>query len=181
MNSKISMWDFYGVPQEVYSCYSVEEKSKMFREYYRNLLQKYYRSGKKFPFLSGLAWLVFWILWFVFWWKQFRLFSCNCFCFVCNWLWYFFLRHSIKIPHRNFRVHNSNVFGIKTGLLLSRRLQNIQVLVHRRYKVDNVVHRSESSKVSFIGKCLVLCFSSLICIIFSFSIKMIPEAEETDY
>ena len=59
MNSKISMWDFYGVPQEVYSCYSVEEKSKMFREYYRNLLQKYYGSGKKFPFLSGLAWLVY--------------------------------------------------------------------------------------------------------------------------
>ena len=53
MNSKISMWDFYGVPQEVYSTFSVEEKSKMLREYYSKLLQKYYGPGKKLLFLSG--------------------------------------------------------------------------------------------------------------------------------
>ena len=55
MNSQISIWGFYGVQQEVYSSYSVEEKSKMFREYHSKLLQKYHDSGKKLLFFC-LIW-----------------------------------------------------------------------------------------------------------------------------
>ena len=59
MNSKISIWDFYGIPQVTYLSYSVEEKSKMFKEFYLKLLEKYYGStGKKNYFLSGLVCLV---------------------------------------------------------------------------------------------------------------------------
>ena len=48
INSKISIWDFYGISQATYLSYSVEEKSKMFKEYYLKLLEKYYGStGKK--------------------------------------------------------------------------------------------------------------------------------------
>ena len=48
MNSKISIWDFYGIPQANYLSYSVEKKSKMFKKYYLKLLEKHYGStGKK--------------------------------------------------------------------------------------------------------------------------------------
>ena len=33
ISSKISIWDFYGIPQATYLNYPVEEKSKMFRDY----------------------------------------------------------------------------------------------------------------------------------------------------
>ena len=77
MNSKISIWDFYGIPQATYLGYSVEEKSKMFKEYYLKLLEKYYGStSKKNYFLSGLVCLVsllacFLIFGLIFFWYYF--------------------------------------------------------------------------------------------------------------
>ena len=48
ISSKISILDFFGIPQATYLNYPVEGKSKMFREYYSKLCEKYYRStGKK--------------------------------------------------------------------------------------------------------------------------------------
>ena len=59
MNSKVSTWHFYGIPQATYLSYSVEEKSKMFKKYYLKLLEKYYGStGKKNYFLFNLVCLV---------------------------------------------------------------------------------------------------------------------------
>ena len=64
MNSKISIWDFYGIPQATYLSYPVEEKSKMFKEYHQKLLDKYYGStGKKIIFcLVWFVWLAFWLV-----------------------------------------------------------------------------------------------------------------------
>lgn len=44
MNNKISIWDYYGVPMNTYLSYGSEEKTKMFKEYYKS--QKYYGNGK---------------------------------------------------------------------------------------------------------------------------------------
>ena len=44
MNNKISIWDYYVVPMNTYLSYGSEEKTKMFKEYYKS--QKYYGNGK---------------------------------------------------------------------------------------------------------------------------------------
>ena len=46
INSKISVWDFFGIPQATYLAYSKEEKSRMFRENHQKLVNKYYGNGK---------------------------------------------------------------------------------------------------------------------------------------
>ena len=77
MNSKTSLWDFYVIPQATYLSYSVEKKSKMFKEYYLKLLEKYCGStGKKKYFLPGLVCLVsllacFLIFGLIFFWYYF--------------------------------------------------------------------------------------------------------------
>ena len=59
ISSKISMWDFFGIPQATYLNYPVEEESNMFREYYFKLCEKYYGpTGQKNYFLSRLICLV---------------------------------------------------------------------------------------------------------------------------
>ena len=42
INSKISIWDFYGIPQMTYFNYSEEEKSLMFTEYHKKIVEKFY-------------------------------------------------------------------------------------------------------------------------------------------
>ena len=56
-NSKILIWDYFGVVQSIYINSLAEEKSKMFKEYYSKLVEKYYGSGKTY-FLSWLICLV---------------------------------------------------------------------------------------------------------------------------
>ena len=46
ISSKISVWDFSGVPQSSYLASSTEEKSAMFKQYYKKSASKYY--GKLF-------------------------------------------------------------------------------------------------------------------------------------
>ena len=41
VNSKISIWNFFGVSQATYLGYTNEEKSRMFKEYYSKLVNKY--------------------------------------------------------------------------------------------------------------------------------------------
>ena len=48
-SSKISIWNFFGVPQSSYLALSTEEKSAMFRQYYNKLESKFHgQSGKLF-------------------------------------------------------------------------------------------------------------------------------------
>ena len=42
IRSKVAIWDFFGILQATYLNYAVEEKSKIFREYYSKLCEKYY-------------------------------------------------------------------------------------------------------------------------------------------
>ena len=51
INSNISIWDFYGIPQTTYLHHSREEKSKMFIGYYKKLVEKFYGNGRN-HFLS---------------------------------------------------------------------------------------------------------------------------------
>ena len=46
INSKISIWEFYEIPQMTYFNYSEEEKSKMFIEYHKKLVEKFYGNGE---------------------------------------------------------------------------------------------------------------------------------------
>ena len=43
--SQISIWDFFGVPKAKYFGFSRDEKSRMFKEYYKKLVLIYF-SGK---------------------------------------------------------------------------------------------------------------------------------------
>ena len=55
ISSKISIWNFFEIPEATTRNFSVPEKSKMFREYYARLCDKYYGStGKKIIFF--LVW-----------------------------------------------------------------------------------------------------------------------------
>ena len=47
INSKCSIWDYYGVPKSVYLSYTNEDKTKMFKGYYKNLTEKYYGNNGK--------------------------------------------------------------------------------------------------------------------------------------
>ena len=38
--SKISIWDFFGLPQTNYLALSKDEKSRMFKDYYKKLVLK---------------------------------------------------------------------------------------------------------------------------------------------
>ena len=58
INSKISIWDYFGNPQATYLSYTGEEKSKMFREYYNKLVDTYFRTGNLFLFVFARVWLV---------------------------------------------------------------------------------------------------------------------------
>ena len=59
INSKISIWDFFDVLQATYLSYMKEEKSRMFKEYYRKLVNKYYGQGKFFVCFFWFVWQVF--------------------------------------------------------------------------------------------------------------------------
>ena len=48
--SKISIWEFFGVPQTNYLALSKDEKSRMFKDYYKKLVLNYF--GGKNIFLS---------------------------------------------------------------------------------------------------------------------------------
>ena len=48
MNLQISIWDIFGVPQTTYLSYPNEEKSRMLKEYYSKLFNKFYGQGKFF-------------------------------------------------------------------------------------------------------------------------------------
>ena len=48
-----TIWDFYGIPQTNYLAYSNKDKVRMFREYSKKLIDKFYSNcGKVFLFLS---------------------------------------------------------------------------------------------------------------------------------
>ena len=47
--SKISIWDFFGIPQANYLALDKNEKVRMFSDYYKNLVFKYF-GGKKIYF-----------------------------------------------------------------------------------------------------------------------------------
>ena len=47
ISSKVTIWNFYGIPQATYLAYSNEEKVRMFGEYYKKLLDKYYNNASK--------------------------------------------------------------------------------------------------------------------------------------
>lgn len=47
INSKIFIWDFYGISQATYLCYNNEEKSKMFIDYYKKLVENFYGNNGK--------------------------------------------------------------------------------------------------------------------------------------
>ena len=58
ISTKLSIWDYYGIPQSTYLAYTNEEKSKMFKEYYKKLVDKYHDIGKiicllRLIFLAG--------------------------------------------------------------------------------------------------------------------------------
>ena len=58
VSAKVSVWDYYGNPQSTYLAYTNEEKSKMLREYYKKLVDKYHDIGKiicllRLIFLAG--------------------------------------------------------------------------------------------------------------------------------
>ena len=55
INSKISIWDFFGVPQATYLSYTNEEKSRMFKEYYAKLVDKFYGQLNFLFVSSGLS------------------------------------------------------------------------------------------------------------------------------
>ena len=55
INSKISIWDFFGIPQATYLSYANEEKSRMFKEYYTKLVDKFCGQGKFLFVSSGLS------------------------------------------------------------------------------------------------------------------------------
>ena len=57
INSKMSIWDYFGVPQATYLGYMNEDKSRMFKEYYNKLVNRYYSPDKNFC-LSCLTCLV---------------------------------------------------------------------------------------------------------------------------
>lgn len=58
ISTKISLWDFFGIPEAIYRDFSVPEKSKMFREYYAKLSDNIMGRQVKF-FFSGLI-VCFW-------------------------------------------------------------------------------------------------------------------------
>ena len=60
VNSKISIWDFFGVPQATYLSYTNEEKSRMFKACYAKLVDKFYGQGKLFVCFFWLVWRIFW-------------------------------------------------------------------------------------------------------------------------
>ena len=47
ISSKVTIWNFYGIPQATYLDYSNEEKVTTFGEYYKKLLDKYYNNASK--------------------------------------------------------------------------------------------------------------------------------------
>ena len=69
ISSKISICNFFGIPEATYNNFLVPGKSKTFREYYVRLCDKYYilTGGKKKNFISGLLWLVLCVFLVCFW------------------------------------------------------------------------------------------------------------------
>lgn len=48
------VWVYFGVPKETYVAFDNEKKSRMFREYYTNLANKYCSKVKIFLFFCSL-------------------------------------------------------------------------------------------------------------------------------
>ena len=66
ISSKVPIYNFFGMNKAYYSGLSIAEKSKMFREYYFKLCDKYYASCKiLFSFLSGF-WPFFLVEYYIF-------------------------------------------------------------------------------------------------------------------
>ena len=46
--SQIAIWDYFSIPRAQYLALNDAEKSRMFNEYYRKLVTKYFGTGKNF-------------------------------------------------------------------------------------------------------------------------------------
>ena len=55
ISSKIAIWDFFSVPWESYLALPIEEKSVMFKQYYNELVSKYYSKSGNFFSVSGIV------------------------------------------------------------------------------------------------------------------------------
>ena len=60
IDSKNLYLGLFGVPQVTYLNYTNEEKSKIFKEYYTKLVNKFYVQGKFFMCFFWLVWQIFW-------------------------------------------------------------------------------------------------------------------------
>ena len=47
ISSKVRIWDFYDIPLATYLAYSIEDKVRMFREYHKKLIDKFYSTCGK--------------------------------------------------------------------------------------------------------------------------------------
>ena len=50
----MAIWSYYGISKSAYLSYNYEEKTKMFRDYYKNLVEKYYSNNGKIELLISL-------------------------------------------------------------------------------------------------------------------------------
>ena len=60
---QISIWDFFGIPQADYLAFSMDKKWRMFSEYYKKLVLKYFGGKNISFFLSEIVWKLFEIDW----------------------------------------------------------------------------------------------------------------------
>ena len=88
INLKISIWDFFGVLQATYLGYTNEEKSRMFKEYYSKLVNKYYGRGKLLVCFFWLVWQTFWCVFLNICSDIFGSFLRKSTSFYSNWQWY---------------------------------------------------------------------------------------------
>ena len=101
INSKISIWDFFGIPQATYLSYANEEKSRMFKEYYTKLVDKFCSQGKFFVWFFWLVWQIFWCVSQYLVWYFFGLFLRKSTSIYSNWQQYFSTYSKCK---QNLRV-----------------------------------------------------------------------------
>ena len=50
----MAIWSYYGISKSAYLSYNYEEKTKMFRDYNKNLVEKYYSNNGKIELLISL-------------------------------------------------------------------------------------------------------------------------------
>ena len=58
INSKISIWDYFSIPESTYLGYTGEQKSRMFKEYDNKLVDKYCGTGDLILFIFAYVWLI---------------------------------------------------------------------------------------------------------------------------